>query len=41
MREYCIKYLFLYWFLWLAGSVFAQERFPDGTPIPDWLQTAG
>lgn len=24
-------------FLWLAGSVFAQERFPDGTPIPDWF----
>lgn len=23
--------------LWLAGSVFAQERFPDGTPIPDWF----
>lgn len=37
MREYCIKYLFLCWFLWLAGSVFAQERFPDGTPIPDWF----
>lgn len=37
MREYCIKYLFLCCFLWLAGSVFAQERFPDGTPIPDWF----
>ena len=37
MREYCIKYLFLCCLLWLAGSVFAQERFPDGTPIPDWF----
>ena len=37
MREYSIKYLFLCCFLWLAGSVFAQEKFPDGTPIPDWF----
>jgi polygalacturonase len=32
-----IKFALL-WLVAINGNVFAQEKFPDGTPIPDWFK---
>lgn len=36
-----MKRIFCMLLLWLGGSLAAQERFPDGTPLDGWFSECG